>query len=320
MEEIVARLKASKAFKASAADALADLSEIDQANFGKALLPPIADLNSRYIFYDSRLNPIEYQYITTNSLYNANGQTVFLKTNTISFPSGNSDNKAYGSIEVKAAWKQVGNGDDPSKFYTIMATMIDPITHQPSPEPVAFALVGFHIITRTANAPDWIWSTFEHADNCPDVGATNLNSHYNFNDPRGTQSSNGYANKPENNTPAPTPSPTQITRVLNNTLINDPWTQCLNKTMQRELTGTVWANYRLITTQWHNPPDPSTDPFTFIPTNLTNTVMETYIQTSGSCMLCHKAAMTAGTGSIGGPASANFSYFLQRAQPTPTPQ
>jgi hypothetical protein len=102
--------------------------------------------------------------------------------------------------------------------------------------------------------------------------------------------------------------------VLNNNLINDPWTQCLNKTMQQKLAGQVWANYRLVTTQWHNPPDPDTDPTTFIPPKLTNTVMETYIQTGGSCMLCHKSAMTAGAGPTGMPASANFSYFLQKAQ------
>jgi hypothetical protein len=312
VEKIISNLKASKAFAASPADALADLTEIDQANFGKSLLPPIADLNSKYVFYDSHLNPVEYKYITDNGLYSASGQTAFLKTNAISFPSGNSDNKTYGAIEVKAAWKQLGNGDDPSKFYTIQATVIDPITHQPNAE--AVGLVGFHIIARTASAPDWIWATFEHVDNCPDVGATNLNSHYNFNDPKGTQSASGYGNRPGNNNPVPNPSPTQITRVLNNTLINDPWTQCLNKTMQDKLHGQVWANYRLITTQWHNPPDPNTDPTTFIPQNLTNTVLETYIQKSGSCMLCHKSAMTAGTGSDKSPASANFSYFLQLAQ------
>jgi hypothetical protein len=89
VEKIISNVKASKAFEASPADALADLSEIDQANFGRSsLLPPIADLNSKYVFYDSHLNPVEYQYITANGLYSASGQTAFLKTNAISFPSG----------------------------------------------------------------------------------------------------------------------------------------------------------------------------------------------------------------------------------------
>ena len=104
--------------------------------------------------------------------------------------------------------------------------------------------------------------------------------------------------------------------MLNNDLINDPWTQCLNSTMQAKLAGTVWANYRLVTTQWPGG-SPSAGGSPFIPANLTNTTMETYIQNSNSCMDCHSAAQTAGSlPQSGGPVSAAFSYLLQDAQPT----
>jgi hypothetical protein len=81
--------------------------------------------------------------------------------------------------------------------------------------------------------------------------------------------------------------------------------------MQQKLAGTVWENYRLITTQW---PGPSGE---FIPCHVTNTVAETYIQNdafSGSCMRCHAAARTAGKKPDNNTASANFSYLLQMAR------
>ena len=87
--------------------------------------------------------------------------------------------------------------------------------------------------------------------------------------------------------------------------------------MQEKLKGTVWANYRLVTTQWPTAGSSTGQPF--IPANLTNTTMETYIQTGGSCMGCHSIAHTSGTTMNGQPASANFSYLLQAANPVATP-
>jgi hypothetical protein len=83
--------------------------------------------------------------------------------------------------------------------------------------------------------------------------------------------------------------------------------------MQAKLAGTVWANYRLVTTQWPGPTGQ------FIPCQVTNAVAETYIQNrnAGSCMRCHAAALTAGTDANNQRSSAKFSYLLQMAQPVP---
>src|SRR5262249_55963779 len=147
---------------------------------------------------------------------------------------------------------QLGPGDDPTKFYSVVATLIDPVTGDQIP--ATMGLVGLHIITRTSNAPQWVWSTFEHVANAPDAPTSDAQpppppagSHFNFNDPTQTQPAGGFSYKPPNNTPVASPQPTQITRMLNNGLINSAWTQCLNSTMQAELKGTVWANYRLVT-------------------------------------------------------------------------
>jgi hypothetical protein len=300
------------------------LTEFLEAGFGGAPFPPIADLNGKYVFYEVHLNKPEYDYIVSNTLYSMDGQTAFLspaRTPTISFPQGSNSTKSYGAIEVKAAWKQLGPGDDATKFYTVVATLIDPVTGDQILD-VTMGLVGLHIITRTNSAPQWVWSTFEHVANAPDAPTSDAQpppppagSHFNFNDPTKTQPASGYGFQPQNTQPVADPQPTQITRVLNNPLINDQWTQCLNSTMQANLTGTVWANYRLVTTQW---PALNKGVLQFIPSTLTNTTMETYVQNQGgSCMDCHSIAQTAGTQpNNNGPAPANFSYLLQQAQPT----
>jgi hypothetical protein len=173
-----------------------------------------------------------------------------------------------------------------------------------------------------------VWSTFEHVANAPDAppppfaaGASVeplAGNYFNFNNPTENQPPNGYLNEPTNKTPVPNPQPTQITRVVNNVCINGAWTQALNSKMQAALAGTVWANYRLVSTQWPfgSPAPQGCAAFGgFCPGNLTNTTMETYVQNvkfSGSCMNCHNSAQTAGTPA----ASANLSYLLQGAQPT----
>jgi hypothetical protein len=303
------------------------LGEVFQAGFLQQLLPPIGDLNSKYVFYEIHLNKPEYDYIVTNQLYSQEGQTASLKKNpTISFPQPKtSPDPPYGAMEVKAAWKQLGTGDDPTKFYTVSATLIDPATGNEIAN-VPMGLVGLHIITRTDSAAQWVWSTFEHVANAPDAPPKDAppppppaGSHFNFNDPTKTQPAAGYGFEPPMPPPGgklpPNPQPTQITRKLNNACINGAWTQALNAKMQAALAGTVWANYRLVTTQW------PFDPTTFLPQNVTNTTLETYVQGFGSCMGCHAIAPTAGTLPTppGGTALANFSYLLQQAQSTNAP-
>jgi hypothetical protein len=329
------------------------LSDIAQAGFGAATFPYISDLNNKYVFYEIHLNEPEYDYIcdpsgrgepcgtVSNNLYSKDGQTAFLAqpNATISFTQGSNPNKSYGAMEVKAAWKQLGAGDDPTKFYTVVATLIDPATGEQIPDQT-MGLVGLHIITRTSFAPQWVWSTFEHVANAPDAdppppppfpqGVTVEplvpGSHFSFNDANPqNQPPGGYGHEPSpwplpaGEKPPENPGPTQITRVVNNVCINGAWTQALNSKMQAELAGTVWANYRLVSTQWPAGSGPTVPvgcaSGVFCPGNLTNTTMETYVQNSpfsGSCMNCHRSAITAGTPQQ----SANFSYLLQKACPT----
>ena len=125
--------------------------------------------------------------------------------------------------------------------------------------------------------------------------------------------------------------PSQITKVItnNNAVVASKWTHALNEHMQKELGGTVWANYRLVTTQhatepglyqkWKAthaqsaaPPSATIIAGNPAPVSVGNAVAETYMQINGSCMNCHSGA------TFGGPdgksAYANFSFMLQRAK------
>ena len=65
------------------------------------------------------------------------------------------------------------------------------------------------------------------------------------------------------------------------------YTDMINNLWQEKLKGTVWANYRLIGSQWQkaevNPPPNA-------PNFLANTTLETFIQSNASCISCHSFA------------------------------
>jgi hypothetical protein len=68
--------------------------------------------------------------------------------------------------------------------------------------------------------------------------------------------------------------------------------------------GSVWENYQLISTQWATGGAPQGTPPV-----LANTTMETYIQSTASCLGCHGQAPKAS-----GDGSADFSFLLMEAQ------
>lgn len=311
------------------------LDEVDEAFFNlETPMPPITDLNNAYVRYEIRINEEEYDYLVRNKLYSTQGQADFIKNKkTVSFPSGTiAPSPAYGAMELKVAWKKMGPGDDPSKFHTITPVVEQPFApgHKPITGDV-YGLVGFHIMVRTKSAPQWIWATFEHVNNGPVVdlresvpSKVTAKGKYNFwnaadersfggFDPEVYQNLSTMKSAPNYFQPLNERIPSQITRVItdNNAVSESKWTKNLNKVMQEKLRGTVWENYRLISTQW--PSDPTApgagNP---APVSLGNPVMETYMQVNGSCMGCHAGATFGGSDKKS--FDANFSFMLQRAQ------
>ena len=182
---------------------------------------------------------------------------------------------------------------------------------------------------KTKYRPQWIWSTFEHVDNVPPVGAgdarepdaKDAGAPYSFNDPAKDQKDVApSADSPlawpvdaTSNPPRIDPDPMQVVR---RHAINAD-TMAINRAYWAlpEIRGTVWANYMLVATQWPTvtqPISPDNDGRYFpgvriepgTPAepyqtgadagdpdqNLVNTTMETYLQEPpSSCMACHNA-------------------------------
>lgn len=262
---------------------------------------PLNDQNGRHVYYEVRMNEVEFNYIVAHKLYNSNSQKPPF---VISFPPGNNATSEVGSVHVKAAWKILnlngpGQRDDPSRFYTAQALIYTPGT--PSAFLATVGLVGLHIAHKTATRPEWIWSTFEQVDNAPDLPAQgqpippppNPPNQYSF-----TNAGCAIAQCPPNQQVDKTSNkPVQVLRV---TPIQD--TKQLNAQFQQALRAwnpkNVWQYYQLVSTQWPAAPDNKKIFGGPRPPFLANTVIETYFQGPSpaqptekdpphSCLDCH---------------------------------
>jgi hypothetical protein len=300
---------------------------IDQAVGGV-----LTDQNGRFVRYEITMNPDEYGFLTdpNNNLWSAAGQNSY--TSTITFPDGPSNYGSVGAIEIKAAWKVLSQKEINSKrFYMTTAIVFNDDSQSPSPgkNPVTLGLVGLHIIHKTKRQPDWTWSTFEHVDNLKPPPGSPFGAKGSFFNPGCSPlicppnvqtAATPYTELKSNG--VPNNKPVQVVRL--NPVGDD--VESLNKTFQTLLKGSVWANYKLISTQWIG--EDGTLPK---PPFLANMTLETFIQApkppsdgpipypspgynpfaagvTSSCMKCHSVATTAS-----GKAKADFSFLLGEA-------
>lgn len=286
---------------------------------------PLIDQNGNYVRYQILVNKPMYEYIVQNGLYSKAGQQKF--TDTITFPAGETQKGGttgtVGAIVVKAAWK-VLDPNDPNdtaaNFHVTKAYVYTPastgVTESCKTE--TLGLVGLHIVHKTDDEPQWIWSTFEHINNVPTTAQAGSppDPHYNFFNPKCSASACKVNRQPPQPWNAGAPAGTfrsQITRATKYPPIALRSAALWNNQFRPALNGTVWNNYELITTQWPtdgaNRVDPNGVPF---PVFAANATMETYVQgnvpqASSSCMACHGNA-TSSTGR-----ESDFSFVLEKA-------
>ena len=284
---------------------------------------PLIDQHGKYVRYEILVNRPMFEYIVQNRLYSKAGQAAF--TGTVAFPEGavkKGKIGTMGAIMVKASWMVLGPGDDPTHFHTARALIYTPAVPSSniteSCVPGTLGLVGLHVAHKTADEPQWTWSTYENNANVPDqadVAAHRFSAHYNFYNPdcdAGKCPVNVPPPRPWNPNVQPFPDAftSQITRVVP---IDDE-VKALNSAFQGLLPQTVWQNYQLISTQWPTDAKSKTAPNGVpAPVYLANTTLETYVQgrvplASSSCMACHgNAAATTGR-------TSDFTYILERAK------
>nr|WP_245220862.1 cytochrome C [Pseudomonas batumici] len=297
---------------------------------------PLVDQNGVYTRNEIVVNQSMFNDITSKGLYSVEGQQAYLtknQNNHVAFSCGSNKTQQVGAVMVKASWKVLGGNDQRSRFHTVDALVYTPGNSDPTRGPIVaesckaepVGLVGLHIVHKTAGAPQWVWSTFEHVDNAPEK-TTPLKQRkgpYLFYNVTSSTPANQPPARPWN--PAVKATPSQIVRVIPLTAATKTLNASYQKLLRTVNANSVWANYQLISTQW--PTQPATDCELPSPTNplgspaptfLANTTLETFIQgsvpqTSSSCMECHNNATTRVTQNPR-TAFADFTYLLERAQ------
>ena len=248
---------------------------------------PLNDQQGKNVWYEVRMNRREYDFIVNNKYYDSTKQPAVIE-----FPAGSNETSEIGALHVKAAWKELTPAEVTSgRFYVNSALLVDPALNPPCRFVQSMGLVGLHIVHKTQTRPQWIWSTFEQADNAPFIpqGGTPPNTAFTFYNPNCT------VNCTPNTRPVDN-QPVQVVRLVDvddeAKSTNQPYVAYFKSTDTSKFTN-VWQFYELVNAQW--PGDP-TDIAAFghpVPTYLANTTLETYFQQPmaasppHSCMDCH---------------------------------
>jgi hypothetical protein len=288
---------------------------------------PLVAQNRTYARYEVRINEPEYWALSLTGW--SQGENLPDEAHPAHLPAG--------SIAVKAAWRLLTPADTPAiraRYYVVEnAEVVDVAKTLAAGRTVCsmndIALVGLHIVIRTTDRPQGLWSTFEHVDNVPPVGAGEARA------PDAREAGAPYsffdASKPDlglwptfgspdtlpvsvENPPKLDPAPMQVVR-------RHPIhasTMAMNRAYWAApgIRGTVWEHYMLVASQWPTvarPVDPQNDG-AFFPgpppppdapresyqtsdrpeENPVNTTIETYLQDPpSSCMSCHQSVSNA---------------------------
>ena len=261
----------------------------------------LIDQNGNPTYYQIGIDETSYDYIRTHRYYDAD---VVSRAQRIDFPDG--------SLEVKGAWR-ILEADEPAERYHTRQAEVMTFDAEGNPtgvtKPARVGLVGFHAVYKAPGFPQWIWTTFEHEDNAPTEGADTSGT-WSYYDP---SCSGPYCmpNVSPLSSGQPFGSPNQVVRV---TPIRAD-VAAANARWQEAVAGTPFAHYELVAPQWPTAPDdpgqPQGDP---TPNTVANTVLESYIQTTSSCMDCHSTARVPGDA-----VKSNYSFVFLFAQKPETP-
>lgn len=237
-----------------------------------------------------------------------------------------------GAMEIKAAWTPLpADGSLNYRYLTAQAEILDPVTRRT--RNVTVGLVGLHIARKRFPRAEWTWSTFEHIDNSPDE-APNGGWRAPTLPPNANQRpSPGFTFFNPNCNPARDPSYRCVhnapPRRCGTSQINcDPYNRPMQITRLRpvdasanQVTAWYWSlmpsnsvfnYYRLIDVQWPTRPQIIVPPGQRTPAGmgtpspqgtaggtqqiLANTTLESFQQSSASCMDCHVFASIAQPG------------------------
>jgi hypothetical protein len=140
---------------------------------GNVLVAP----NGYPVFTSVHMNPVYFATARNNLIANGGYQKV-----------QPNDPFPLGSAVFKATWLRLAPGEDPPAGAFVTQAQVPLLTVQRSatsitilPVPNKFvtatvALVGLHVVGVTVNHPEFLWGTFEHTLNTPQVADNNFSS------------------------------------------------------------------------------------------------------------------------------------------------
>ena len=275
---------------------------------------PLVDQHGRHIRTEIRVNRPVFETILAQGLH---GRAAQAAAGPISFPDhGNADSPTdAGSIRVQAAWKILTPAEAAAgRFHSVEAYLYTPSSgEQPgagSLEHAVVGLVGLHIARKTPSAPDWVWITFEHVDNCPTLGEPVDRAAYNFYDKTKPALPANVPPPPPWN-PALVEPPSRRSQIVRQTPV-PLVTRTVNVAYQSALRAinptSVWQYYQLVGTEFRSvdgTPRPSRPAFV-------NTTLETYLAaapgSAPSCIECHAKARSAAR------LPSDYSFLLRLAR------
>ncbi|MES2797291.1 MAG: hypothetical protein V4683_15065 [Bacteroidota bacterium] len=281
----------------------------------------LIDQNKNYTYYEVFYNKQAYDYVKKGKLYNKAGQQEFAKKlpsiteglkvtengkplniektfKRAYLPVGNFKDSTKivgnqtlnfiinpGAIIVKTAWKEIAANDDKSKFF------ITKVKYK-GKEEIVLGLVGMHIMHKVAEATQWVWSSFAHVDNAPQMnpdGSVQLEPgvKYNYFNTKNLDKSTFNKLPDTSNTEK---IPTQVVSILPAQKNPDKFNKKYLDLIKKYDSKSVWQYYRLLGTQWPFKETLFTNGDDYQPSLLANPVMETFFQANSSCMKCHSQA------------------------------
>lgn len=286
---------------------------------------PVIDVHGKYTLFLIYYNKQAYDYIVKGNLYSKKGQQNFVKTwpslteglkvtiggqpigieknfKRVYFSVGTTkdstivkhDTTFYftqnpGTVLLKTGWRIMMPNDDKGRYYTRKVTI-------KSGKEIEIGMVAMHIAHKVSEATQWVWSTFEQIDNAPEMAddgsaIVDDNIHY------------SYFNKTKNdpskyNLPTDTAlffngtqrTPAQIVRANKIEESTEKINNYYRENIRKYNPKSVWQYYKLVGTQWPFEFDLFTTGGEYTPAILANTVLETYMQKTASCMDCHSQA------------------------------
>jgi len=263
-------------------------------NLNEAFSSVLIDQNHQYVRYNLGMNEVMYEFIRENKWYLKGNlpksptqatlpplvDPTTQDVTTISQPQTNTVIKQTvngNSIEIKSAWRIMilkedikphqtwKRADDLSRYFISKADVTDAITGDTIKD-VMVGLVGLHVVVKTPQFVQGLWSSFEHVDNIKTKKGSNIRP--SFHGVKDTIYEQGFSYQPKMGAPLKKEEdrkPVGVSRTYKIPetpvgkgihLPDGLSTKALNTTFQRLLKGTVWANYQLVITQW--PTDPTT--------------------------------------------------------------